>query len=139
MAVTITNAAAAAACNAVVDLLDAGSAVTYPFLEFKTVAGTSTAGNGEVAHLDFTDATAFGSATTASPAVATAGTIADDTTAAGGTTTKFYLYDQDNTDILTGSVTATSGGGDIELSSVAIGVGDTVSMSGGLTVSMPTS
>lgn len=130
MAVTLSNAAASAAADAVVDLLDAGSSNTTPELRLQISGGAST-----VATLEFTGATAFGAA---SNGVATAGTIADDTNAAGGTAAEFTLVDQDGTTVLSGSVTATGGGGDIELSSVAIGATDTVSISS-LTYTQPTS
>ncbi len=57
-----------------------------------------------------------------------ANAIADDTNAVGGTVALFKLQDRSNSEVLRGNVTATSGGGDIELSSVAVGAGDTVSM-----------
>ncbi len=61
--------------------------------------------------------------------VATAAAISDDTNASAGTAAKCKLQNRDNTEIVQGSVTATGGGGDIELSSVAIGAGDTISIS----------
>jgi hypothetical protein len=130
MAVTLTNAAASEAADAVVDLLDAGSSNTTPHLLINITANAST-----VATLEFTGGTAFGAA---SNGVATAGTITDDTNAAGGTAAAFQMVDQDGTVVMDGSVTATSGGGDIELSSVAIGATDTVSISS-LTYTQPTS
>lgn len=123
MAVTHETTVRSGIADYVVDLLDAGTTVTYPFIEFKTSAGTSAVTNGEVAHCDFTGATAFGAA---SSGVATAGTIADDTSAAGGTTTKAYFYDQDNTPLFSCSV-GTSGE-DINLSNNVISAGQTVSV-----------
>ena len=130
MAVTLSNAAASAAADAVVDLLDAGSSNSHPELRIGVTAMASI-----VATLEFTDATAFGNA---SNGVSTANTIADDTNAAGGTAAAFQCVDQDGTVVFSGSVTATGGGGDIELSSVAIGATDTVSISS-LTYTQPTS
>ena len=130
MAVTLSNAAASAAADAVVDLLDVGSSNTTPHLLINITGNTST-----VATLEFTGATAFGNA---SNGVATANTIADDTNAAGGTAAAFQCVDQDGTVVFSGSVSVTSGGGDIELSSVAIGASDTVSISS-LTYTQPTS
>lgn len=130
MAVTLQTAARNAACDAIVDLIDAGSGAGV--LEFKTSGGTSTKGNGQVAELTMSDP-AFGAASTG---VATANAISDDTNADGGTTTQAYLYDSDNNPILSCSVG--TGDADINLSSVAIGAGDTVSVTP-LTVTVPAS
>jgi len=128
MAVTLTTAARNAACNAVVDLCDAGSSDANGDLVFQT------SGDVEVATLALSNP-AFGAAATG---VATASAISDDTNATGGTVANFILQDRDNTEVLRGSVSATGGGGDIELSSLAVGAGDTVSVSS-LTVTMPAS
>lgn len=84
-----------------------------------------TSGDAEVATLNMANP-AFGAA--ASGAI-TAGTISDDTSATGGTAALFKIQDRDNTEVYRGTVTATGGGGDLELSSVTIGAGDTVSIS----------
>lgn len=126
MAVTLETSARNGACNGVVDLVDAGSAAGT--LEFQT------SGDVEVATLTFSDP-AFGNAATG---VATASAITSDTSATGGTTAKAKFKDSDANVVLSCSVTATGGGGDITLSSVAIGAGDTVSVSS-LTVTMPAS
>jgi hypothetical protein len=131
MAVTLEVAARNAAVNAIVDLLDAGATMTYPQLQFKTAGGTTAYNNGEVATLDMTDATAFGNG---SSGVATAGTIASDTSATGGTTTKATLYSQAQDPILSCSV-GTSGA-DINLSNNVIAVGETVAITA-LTVTVP--
>lgn len=111
-----------AACNAVVDLIDAGAGAGA--LVFRT------SGSAEVATLPFSDP-AFGNAATG---VATASAITSDTSATGGTTDRATLEDSDTNVVITASV-GTSGE-DINLSSVVIGVGDTVSVSS-LTVTMP--
>ena len=118
MAVTHVAALRDTLCNAAVDALDTGTTDAAGDLVFDT------SGDVEVATLLLTNP-AFGAA---SSAVATAAAINDDTSATGGTTTKFVLNDRDNTDTIFGSVTATSGGGDIELSSNIISAGQTVSM-----------
>ncbi len=84
-----------------------------------------TSGSSEVATILLSDP-AFGAA---AAGVITAGSMTDDTNATGGTVDNFIITDKDNTTIVSGTVTATGGGGDIELSSVTIGAGDTVSMS----------
>jgi len=119
MALTHTAATRNVAANAVVDLVDVGSSDANGDLVFMT------SGDVEVATLAMSNP-AFGAA---SAGVATASAISDDTSATGGTIAKFKLQDRDNSEVLQGSVTATSGGGDIELSSLAVGASDTVSMS----------
>ncbi len=130
MALTLSTAARNAAADAVVDLLDAGTTNTYPALKIATAAFGAT-----LATIDFTDATAFGASASGT---ATAGTMADDTSASAGTAAVFECVDQDNTRVFEGTVTATGGGGDIELSSVSIGAGDTVSITS-LTYTQPAS
>ena len=124
MAVTLETSARNAACDGIVDLVDAGAGAGT--LQFETT------GDVECATLTFSDP-AFGAAATG---VATASAITDDTNATGGTTGQASFYDSNSAKVLECSVTATGGGGDIEISSVAIGVGDTVSCSS-LTVTVP--
>lgn len=105
--------------NYVVDLLDAGVTDTTGDLIIMAAA------DAVVATLTWTATPAFGAA---AGGTATMNAINDDTNAAGGTAIAFKFQDRDNNEIFRGTVTATSGGGDIELSSTAIGVGDTVSI-----------
>ncbi|NOR70970.1 MAG: hypothetical protein GQ532_14955 [Methylomarinum sp.] len=119
MPLTHTTATRNVVADAVVDLLDVGATDATGDLVYMT------SGDVEVAILAMANP-AFGAAASG---VATAGVIADDTNATGGTVAKFKLQDRNNLETLQGSVTATSGGGDIELSSVAIGATDTVATS----------
>jgi hypothetical protein len=101
----------------VVDQLDEG-----------TPPGTlvfQTSGDSEVATLTLANP-AFGAA---SNAVATAGSITSDSSATGGTIAKARLKNAAGTDKIICSVTASGGGGDIELSSVSVSAGQTVSVS----------
>ena len=124
MAVTLSTAARNAAADATVDLLDAGAGPgTLVFL---------TSADAEVATLTFSDP-AFGAAASG---VATANSITPDTNATGGSITKAELRDSNAVVVFTMSVTATGGGGDITLSSLNIGAGDTVSVTS-LTVTQP--
>lgn len=117
MAVTHATALRTVLADAAVDSLDNGAAAGT--LEFQT------AGSVEVATLTFSDP-AFGAA---SGPTATAAAISSDTSATGGTIAKAVLQDSDGNDKILCSVTATGGGGDIELSSVVVSAGQTVSMS----------
>lgn len=119
MALTHVTAIRNTVANAVVDAIDAGSSDANGDLVYMT------SGDVEVATLAMSNP-AFGAA---AAAVATASAISDDTNATGGTVAKFKLQDRDNGEVLQGSVTVTSGGGDIELSSVVVGATDTVSTS----------
>ena len=117
MAVTHPTAVRDGICNFVVDQLDEG-----------TPPGTlvfQTSGDVEVATLTFSNP-AFGAS---SGGTATAGPIASDTNATGGTIAKARLKNQAGTDKIICSVTATGGGGDIELSSVVVSAGQTVAVS----------
>lgn len=110
--------------DTVVDLIDAGAGAGT------LVIATSASPAVEVATLTFSDP-AFGAA---SSGTATANAITDDTNATGGTAAQFIAEDSNNVDVFYGSV-GTSGA-DINLSSVSIGAGDTVSISS-LTYSAP--
>jgi len=90
-------------------------------------AGTliiNSSGDVEVATLTLSDP-----AGVVSGAVLTFSAITDDTSATGGTAAKFIVTDNSGDELIYGSVTATAGGGDIELSTVTIGAGATVSIS----------
>lgn len=125
MAITHGSATRDAVCNLVVDRLDLGTGTSAGRLVFQTAGGAA------VATLPLSNP-AFGNA---SSGVATANSITSDTNAAGGTTTKFELRDRDATAVILGSV-GTSGA-DINLSSVIIGAGDTVSVSSLTYTAMP--
>lgn len=139
MATRIANGAAAAAVDAVVDLLDAGAAAGY--IEIRTgtqPASVGTAASGTLlGTLPLSDP-AFGAATSANPAVATAAAITSDTNAdATGTAGWFRAYDSNAVAVIDGSITATGGGGDMELDSTSIVAGGTIAVSS-WTVSLAT-
>jgi hypothetical protein len=114
------------ACNAIVDLIDAGSgAGTLVFY----AADTTT----EVATLTFSDS-AFGNAATG---VATASEITPDTSATGGTTTVAKFLDSDATEVLRCTVsTIATGTGDIQPTNNVIAASETVEITA-LTVTVP--
>lgn len=126
MAITLTTAARNAACDAVVDLIDVGTTDANGDIMIMTAA------DAEVATLAFANP-AFGSAVNG---VATANTIQPDTTATAGTAALFKFQNRNNVEVLRGTV-GTSGA-DLNLSSLNIGAGDTISISS-FTVTMPAS
>ena len=100
-------------------LVDAG--VGAGKLKIQTSGGASTLS---------THALSDPSSPAASAGVLTLSAIADDTSAdATGTAAQYVLTDDADAVIVTGSVTGTGGGGDLELSSTSITAGDTVSVS----------
>lgn len=115
MAVTHATTVRTGIADYVVDLLDAGAGAGT--LEFQT------SGNVEVATLTFSDP-AFGAAVSG---VATASAITSDTSATGGTVAKFVTKDSNGNAVFSGAVSTS--GSDINLSSLSVGAGDTVSIS----------
>ena len=118
MAVTHNTTVRNAVADVVVDAIDAGGAGSIVFQD-------GSQSDSDVATLAFSNPS-FGAAASG---VATANSITDDTDCNAGTVSKFTVYSGGAADIFSGSVTATGGGGDIILSSVAIGQGDTISIS----------
>ena len=128
MATTIISAAArSAACNAVVDLIDAGNAAgTIKIYTGAQPAGPGTAPSGTLlATLTFSDP-AFGSASSgvATASAITADSSADDTGTAGWA----RIADSDGTAILDVNVGATGSGATIEFDSVAFEAGGAVNI-----------
>jgi hypothetical protein len=116
MSVTHPTAVRNSIADFVVDQLDEGTPPGY--ISFQT------SGDVEVARLPF-GSTAFGAA---SSGVATANAITSDTDADGGTIAKAKMFNAAGTQKFACSVTATGGGGDIELSSVVVSLHQTVSL-----------
>lgn len=124
MAVTHPTATRNALCDYVVDQLDLNTPPGKLVMQ--------TAGGAAVATLTFGNP-AFGAAATGT---ATANAITADTNAVGGTIAKAELRQGNATAIVLCSVTATGGGGDIQLNSVVISAGQQVSITS-LTYSAP--
>jgi hypothetical protein len=110
--------------NFVVDMIDAGSGAGK--LVFQD------AQQDAVATLTFAKP-AFGNS---SSGTATANAIGDDTNAIGGTISRALIQDSAGNVIFICTVTFQGGGGDIQLSSTTVGVGQTVSLAG-LTYTAP--
>jgi len=134
MTMKIGTTARTAACNAIVDLIDAGGAGT---IEIRTGAAPTNPGDADsgtlLATLTFA-ATAFGGA---SSGVATADTIASDTNVdATNTAAHFRAKSGAGTVIFQGTVTATGNGGDMTFDSVSFIAGGTAAI-GSFTVTVP--
>lgn len=117
MALTHSVAARNAASDAVVDLLDVGGGANAT-LEFQTSADVVLSDHDM-------NATAFGAS---SSGTATANAIADATAGNSGTAAKFVCKDKAGTEVFRGTVSATSGGGDMELDNTNIASGQNVSV-----------
>jgi len=119
MAIKITNAAASAAADAVVDLVDGGAGAGKIIIRTGAQpANANDASSGTVlAELTFSDP-AFGAAANG---VATASAITQDSSAnSSGDAGHFEVVDSNNVVIFRGTVTAGGGGGDMELVTVTI-------------------
>jgi hypothetical protein len=129
MAVTLTNAARTAACDAIVDLIDAGTGAGNLILYLAN-------GTTEVATLPLNDP-AFGAA---SNGVATLDVdpAVTDTSATGNASaaTVAIFKDSNSTEVLRCSVGV--GSGDIQLTNNVIAAGETVTITS-LTVTVPAS
>ena len=119
MAITHTATIRDGLANYTVDAIDGGSGDAAGDLVIMT------SGDAPVATLTFSNP-AFGAA---SGGTATASAIASDTNAAGGVAALFRVQNRSNVELFRGNVTASGGGGDLQLSSTTIGPGDTVSVS----------
>lgn len=135
MAIRLPTGVRNAACDAVVDLLDAGTgAGTIEIRSGSQPASANDAATGTLLATVTLADPAFGAA--ASGAATMAGTPRTATGAAAGTAGWFRAKDSTGATVLDGSVTATGGGGDLEVNTTAISVGVNVSITGG-TVTMP--
>lgn len=139
----ISNLAAIDACNAMVDRIDLG--VTNPeghvriYDSTQPVGGPDEAVGAQVLLAELLMSNpAFGAAIDAAPGgEATAGAIADDTSAdAAGTASWFRVVNRDIIAVIDGDVTVGAGGGDLELNSIIISAGATVAITA-YTFTMP--
>ncbi|MER5420351.1 hypothetical protein [Streptosporangium roseum] len=135
MATRLSTAARTAAADAVVDLLDAGSgAATIEIRSGSQPATANTTATGTLLATFTLADPAFGAA---SSGVATmASTPRTTTGVAAGDAGWFRAKDSSGATVYDGSVTATGGGGQIELATVTISVGLTVELTSA-TVTMP--
>lgn len=126
-----------AAGDAIVSLLDEGSAAVNGYIEIRSgtkPASPQTAATGTLLSTLQLANPAFPAFANGSAA---ANTIADDSNiAASGAASWFRMYDRDGTAVMDGDVTITGGGGDIEFDNINFIQGGTVSIST-LTATMP--
>ena len=137
MAVNISTQARNDAGDAIVDLIDIGSANPNGYIEIRTgaiPASPQTAATGTLlATLSFS-LPAFGNfnngTTTSNP-------ISEDTSVdATGVAGYFRFYDRDGNAVLDGEISITGGGGDLQFDNVNFIIGGVVSISS-ITVTMP--
>lgn len=139
MAIHISNAAAKAACDSIVDLFDGGSGpATLVIYNGTRPVDADTAIVAQTVLVTFTLADpAFGSAVDANGGgTATANAVNPVVATATGTAQFFRCFDSNGVSILDGSVSDTSGTGDLKLSSVSILAGIDVTVVS-LTCTMP--
>ena len=123
MATRISNNAAKAACDAIVDLLDGGSgAATVEIRSGAAPTNCEDADSGTLLAVLTCSDPAFGAAADANPGGrATASSVTSDSSAnATGTAAHFRAKDSNGVVITQGSVTATGGGGDMEINSTSV-------------------
>lgn len=131
MPMTFLKALAIAVCDAYVDAADAGttnSAARFIIYKGTVPASVRAALGGDTGVLGtvIMGNPAFGNSAdnaTDSVAEALANAIADTPAAATGTATFFRLFNRDNVALWQGSVTASGGGGDMELASTSVVAG----------------
>lgn len=122
MTISVANECKKAALDAICALLNSG--------QFRLL----TSADAELANLTFAS-TAFGAATTASPSVATSGTITPDSSITAGDIAKFEWRTSGGANRITGSVGV--GTGDLQVSSATIpGTATSVQCPGGVTISL---
>lgn len=134
MTLSLANTARTAMCDALVDLLDAGTgAGTIEIRSGTRPANPDTTATGDVLAVITLEDPAFGSA---SNGVATLNDPAPVTAVADGTATWFRAYDGDGSAVFDGDVGVTGSGADLELATTSITTGLTVDITGG-TVTVP--
>jgi hypothetical protein len=133
MALTLPTATRDAMCNTLVDRLDASGAGEIEIRSGARPASADAAATGSVLATVVLAAPAFGNSANGTATLTDPPSV---TGVAAGTATWFRALDGAGATVMDGSVTATGGGGDLELATTAITAGLTVDITGG-TVTMP--
>jgi len=132
MAITHSTTTRNTLADAVDAAINAGGAGSLEFQTSASATGVAAGSTAEVATITF-ETTAFGAAVAG---VITASSLPkSDTAPTGGTVGAFTIFDGGNLRIMSGVVS--TGGDDIDLSSLAISTGDTVTLNS-LTYTAPT-
>lgn len=134
MGLTLPNASRSAMCDALVDRLDAGTGAGK--IEIRDGARPATAdaaATGTVLATVVLENPAFGAATSGVALINDPDPV---TGVAAGTASWFRALDGSDATVFDGSVSATGGGGDLELATTAISVGLSVDITGG-SITMP--
>ena len=121
MALTLSVTARNAACDAVVDLLDTGATDATGDL---TINADSAGAPGTVLVTVNLQNPAFGNA--ASGTASANGLPLQGTVTNSGTAAWFVVRDRNNAEVFRGTVTATGGGGDMEISNTSLTANETV-------------
>lgn len=128
MTTRLPDASQQAACDAVVDRADVGGAGSLRIYTGAQPADADTAPSGTLLVTIALAATAFGAANSSGTA-ALASTPRSGTGAAAGTAGWFRVLSGGGATVFDGQVTATGGGGQLELDNTSIAVGQTVNVS----------
>jgi len=115
--------------NALADDIDAN--INFGVSDANGDLKFETSGDVEVATIEFQDP-AFGPAATG--VITAAGLPLSDTSATGGTVAQYSIFNRNNLKILEGVVSVS--GDDLDLSSLSVGVGDTVELTA-FTITVP--
>lgn len=134
MALGLPTAVRNAACDAIVDRVDAGAGagMIRVYTASRPASANDAATGTLLATVTLADP-AFGAAATGVAALTDPAAV---TGVAAGTAAWFRMLDSDAVTVLDGSVTATGGGGDLTLATTTISVGLSVDITGG-TITMP--
>lgn len=124
MSIRLATTARNVSADAVVDLIDAGAGAgtVKIYTGSQPADGDTEAAGSLLATVSFADP-AFGAA---SSGVATATDPAGVTATGTGTAGCFVVEDSDGNNVFNGTVTATGGGGDLELATTSISSGVTI-------------
>lgn len=135
MAFTVATSVQQAACDAGVNLVDAGTGPgTLEIRDGVRPATPNDAAAGVVLSTVTLADPAFGAAdTNGTKALTDPGAV---TGSADGTATWFRMYDSSDVARIDGTVTATGGGGELELSTTTISIGVNVDINAG-SITMP--
>jgi len=135
MAIRLPAASRNAACDAVVDRVDAGAgAGTIQIRSGTQPASADSAATGTLLATVTLSDPAFGPASNGSASLA--GVPLSAVAVADGTAGWFRMLDSNGNTVLDGSVSVTGGGGDLQLSTTTITTGLTVEITSG-SISMP--